>query len=507
MNGWKKYANSRLWAILFCALAWHGAEAKAPLVGSLQRNLAATRQLYTQLISGESPKIAELALFTNLLPKGGGIHHHYSGAIYAETYLDWVGEKRFCIYRATTSDPKVEKFRIETNPQNLTEAVRQLCLGAGAVREDNQFYRELLETWSVKDFDSHYHEQRAPDQHFFETFGFFGVVSNRDYNKGLQSLKDRAKSENIGYLETMLGSGPAISHSELDRQLNALSSDSTLVQVENTLAYAVKTLAADSETNALVDNYIKSLEIAAAGLDDGDFRLRFQTYANRNNPPARVFNTLYGSFEIARRTNLVVGVNIVAPEHGHVSMRDYSLHMKMFAFLKKLFPKVKLSLHAGELVLGMVPPEGLRFHIREAVQVAGADRIGHGVDITHEEGAIELLKQMKQRGVAVEINLSSNAFILGVKNEAHPLRLYARFGVPIVISTDDAGVSRTNLSGEYLQYVSRYKPSYDDLKQVVFNSIRYSFLPEDEKREELEKLEKRFTEFEARMARFPRVRY
>jgi adenosine deaminase/adenosine deaminase CECR1 len=77
--------------------------------------------------------------------------------------------------------------------------------------------------------------------------------------------------------------------------------------------------------------------------------------------------------------------------------------------------------------------------------------------------------------------------------------------VPFVISTDDAGVSRNNLSGEYLLYVSRYKPSYDELKQVVYNSLRYSFLPEDEKREERNKLQKRFTEFETRTAHIPRA--
>jgi adenosine deaminase len=56
-------------------------------------NYAITNQYYSQLLSGRTPNVAELNLFANLLPKGGDIHHHYSGAIYAETYLDWVGKK------------------------------------------------------------------------------------------------------------------------------------------------------------------------------------------------------------------------------------------------------------------------------------------------------------------------------------------------------------------------------------------------------------------------------
>ena len=159
---------------------------------------------------------------------------------------------------------------------------------------------------------------------------------------------------------------------------------------------------------------------------------------------------------------------------------------------------MRLALHAGELTLGMVPPEGLQSHIREAVEIAGADRIGHGVDIVYERDAVGLLRIMRERRVAVEINLTSNAFILGVKNEAHPVQVYRQQGVPFVISTDDPGVSRNNLSAEYVLYTSRYKPSYDALKETVFNSIRYSFLSEAEKAAELKILTQRFAAFDAR---------
>ena len=511
MNNLKKYAKNNVWVVLLCALTLNGAVAREASTAPAQRNLAATRNFYAQLISGTTPNVAELTLFTTMLPKGGDLHHHYSGAIYAETYLDWVGAQGYCVYRVTDPVLKIEKFRIETNPQGQSETARQLCSSADQVRADNAFYRGLLKTWSDKDFDNHTHEQPAPDQQFFDTFGYFGAVSDYDYNKGLQSLKERAKAENLGYLETMLKGGPTMPRPDLDKQLNALagisftttSSSSSSRQVDEVLAHAFDVLSHDADTAALIDDYVKSLQAAVAGLDDDDFKLRFQAYANRNSSPAKVFGALYGAFAAAQRSQLLVGVNIVAPENGYVSMRDYDLHMKMFAFLKQRFPGVKLSLHAGELALGMVPPEGLRSHIRDAVLTAGADRIGHGVDIVHEADAPELLRQMKRRPVAVEINLSSNAFILGIKNEAHPLRLYTRFGVPIVISTDDAGVSRNNLSGEYLLFVSRYKPDYDELKRVVYNSIRYSFLPDEEKRSEMAKLDKRFAEFESRIADLP----
>ncbi len=499
--------KTKIWLTLIsCMLVFGNVEASDTITGNPQRNLIATRNHYARLISGSMPLIAELTLFTNMMPKGGDLHHHYSGAIYAETYLDWVEAQGLCVFRTTDEALKIEKFRIAPKPQELSEAARAVCLNADAVRRDNGFYRELLERWSDKDYENHFHEQPAPDQQFFDTFGYFGEVSGYDYNKGLQLLKGRARSENLGYLETMLESGPSVSKPELESLLNTLNGASPARSVEEVFSKAYTFLANDVDAKARLDGYVKLLEGAAAGLDDDTFKVRFQTYVSRNNAPAKVFGSLYTSFSAARRSRLVVGVNIVGPENGHVAMRDYSLHMKMFAFFKQHFPDVRVSLHAGELVLGMVPPEGLRSHIREAVLVAGSNRVGHGVDIAHETDALDLLQIMKERAVVVEVNLTSNAFILGVKNEAHPLLLYSRYGVPFVISTDDAGVSRNNLSSEYLLYTSRYRPSYNELKRVVYNSIRYSFLPENEKREETAKLDTRFAEFEARIAGLERLK-
>jgi adenosine deaminase/adenosine deaminase CECR1 len=198
---------------------------------------------------------------------------------------------------------------------------------------------------------------------------------------------------------------------------------------------------------------------------------------------------------------LIVGVNIVGPENGVVAMRDYNLHMQMFHLLKQRYPDVHLSMHAGELTLGMVPPEGLRDHIRNAVEIAGAERIGHGIDVTYENNPVRLLEEMQQRHVAVEICLSSNAFILGVEQKAHPVTVYLRHKVPFVIATDDAGVSRSNIGAEYLLFVSRYKPSYDVLKQVVYNSIHYAFIDPAEKKLQLQQLDRRFIQFEAAAAK------
>lgn len=490
--------------MLICLLSFGVADARVIKAKKTTppSSYVATNQYYSHLISGATPNVAELNMFTNMLPKGGDIHHHYSGAIYAETYLDWVGKKNYCIYNENDEQLKVEKYRIEIRPvAELGEKAGKICLSADAVRKDNAFYRELLMRWSDKDYGNHYHEQPPPDQQFFDTFGFFSPVANAAYQEGLQALKDRAKAENVQYIETMLGKSPDVVNPSLAKKINNLKADSSEEEVEVALNEYSDFMDGDAAAKEKIDSYVRTIEEAAAGIDDAAFRLRFQAYASRNNAPANVFSGLYSAFAAVKASNLIVGVNIVGPENGHVAMRDYSLHMQMFRFLNQRFPGVKLSLHAGELVLGMVPPEGLKNHVREAVEVAMADRIGHGVDIAHETEPDELLEVLKERKIAIEVNLTSNSFILGVKNEAHPVQLYRYYNVPFVISTDDAGVSRSNLSNEYLLFIVRYRPSYEELKKVAYNSIRYSFLNESEKIDELKSLDKRFTAFEARIAK------
>lgn len=98
--------------------------------------------------------------------------------------------------------------------------------------------------------------------------------------------------------------------------------------------------------------------------------------------------------------------------------------------------------------------------------------------------------------------MTSNEALLGVQGNDHPVRLYMQYGVPIAISTDDPGVSRNNLTDEYLKFVTRYKPSYDKLKEIVSNSIKYSFLTEDEKTKQIDLLNKKFISFEDTIASF-----
>jgi hypothetical protein len=76
----------------------------------------------------------------------------------------------------------------------------------------------------------------------------------------------------------------------------------------------------------------------------------------------------------------------------------------------------------------------------------------------------------------VEINLTSNHVILGIVGKEHPFPTYRKFGVPVALCTDDEGVSRIDLTREYVRAVETYALTYADLKELVRNSLDYSFL-------------------------------
>jgi adenosine deaminase len=77
----------------------------------------------------------------------------------------------------------------------------------------------------------------------------------------------------------------------------------------------------------------------------------------------------------------------------------------------------------------------------------------------------------------VEINLTSNDVILGIKGNEHPLPIYRKYHVPVSLSTDDEGVSRINMTHEYVRAAETYALSYTDLKQMVRTGLEHIFLP------------------------------
>ncbi|BFO15549.1 hypothetical protein SHKM778_19370 [Streptomyces sp. KM77-8] len=126
---------------------------------------------------------------------------------------------------------------------------------------------------------------------------------------------------------------------------------------------------------------------------------------------------------------------------------------------------------------GLAKPADLAFHIKEAVDVARTDRVGHGVDLVHEDDWQRTARTMAARETAVEVPFTSNAQILGVRGADHPFETYRSYGVPVVLATDDPGVSRIDISHEYRYAAETYDLSYAELKDLARASLEYAFLP------------------------------
>jgi adenosine deaminase len=438
---------------------------------------------------------ALLTAFFQQMPKGGDLHHHFSGSIYAEPLLE----------RAITEDFYLNLETMEvskTKPANGNWQTFSSLKNQGKL---DYYQQQVMQTWSIKDYNG----SVPSDDQFFDSFMKFEPTIVGHFAEGMLELKKRAIAENVSYIETQLSTIPCdMNVSDLTdfntklRQAAAQKDEKAVLKLLDELYKSfqqkdTKKYALDFNTNFIAKLH-KDLKI-----DDEKFTMRYQNFVLRFMDPVDLFKNLSIAFISANDSKLVAGVNIVSPEHGETSMKDYWLHMVMFKYCHSKFPDVKYTLHAGELTLGLVQPEDLTWHINDAIYIAGANRIGHGVDIAYEANSYDLLKYMSKNNIPVEINLTSNEFILKVKDNRHPFTLYKEFNVPIVISTDDAGILRSNMTEQYVLLAKRYPDvSYATIKQYVYNSINYSFIQDASVKKQLIKdLDTRFKAFEAKFSK------
>lgn len=413
---------------------------------------------------------AQLRLFLQAMPKGGDLHNHLSGAVYAEDFLAWAGEDGLCVSTATL--PSIV-------PAPCDPPGKAPAKGLAQNRAFPGLYGRAVNALSMRSYNPGADGAMASghDQ-FFSTFGRFGLAGNGRLPDMLAVAREYAAGDHVSYVETSVN--PSANQDLIDLA-NARPWDGDMAAAYAALEPAIPAMTAKArqefdDAEAAADRR-QGCVAPRPRTGPCAVTLGYQAFAGRILPPQVVFAQLTAAFAFAKADPRFVGVNIVAPEDDPTSLADYSLHMRMLQFLKAKHPDVKLSLHAGELTLGLVTPRELRFHIREAVEVAGAGRIGHGIDIVYEDGAQDLLARMARDKVAVEINLTSNDVILGVRGADHPLAVYRKAGVPFVLSTDDEGVSRIDLTNEYLRAVTEHGLTYADLKAAARGSLEYSFLP------------------------------
>jgi hypothetical protein len=406
-----------------------------------------------------------LLVFLHDIPKGGDLHNHLSGAIYAEDLLDFAATDNFCIERATS--------RLMSAPCDSCEHPT-LKPAVRCAYDDQILYNQIIDAWSMRNW--HPGHESGHD-HFFAAFDKFELAADRNVAQSVATLINRAAREHVQYIEFM-HTADIDAASRLGMKLE-WKSDFAKMR-EELLAGGLKEITAATSAALSEDEARARTELKCATRDAEPgcaVTVRYLYQVLRALPPAAVFAQIVLGFELASSDPHFVGLNLVMPEDWYVPIRDFNQHMAMLDYLHGVYPKVHISLHAGELAMGFVKTEDLAFHIRASVERGHAERIGHGVDLMLEKNPIGLMKEMADRNVLVEINLTSNDQILGVTGDDHPLPIYMKYGVPVAISTDDEGVARSDMTHEYLRAVEGYRLTYTQLKRMTRQSLEHSFLP------------------------------
>jgi adenosine deaminase len=402
-----------------------------------------------------------LHAFLQQMPKGGDLHNHLSGAVYAESFIRYAAQDGLCIDRAALALAQPPCDPAGNMPP------------ASLAFQDSTLYGHLLDAFSMRQFVA---GPESGHDHFFATFGKFGPATNGHTAEMLAEARSRAAAGHLQYMETMFNPDGGAS----GRLGASLGWNDDLGKLrEQLLSGGLPKIVADAG-KFLDDTEKKEQEELRCGQSQPDpgcnVQARYLYQVARGLPKEMVFAQILAGFELAQKDSRVVGLNLVMPEDAYLPIHDFNLHMRMLDFLHSLYPKVHITLHAGELTQQLVPPEEL-FHVRASIESGHAERIGHGVDVMQEPDPEGLLRMMAQQRVLVEICLTSNDVILNVTGNHHPLPMYLKFGVPVALATDDPGVSRGDITQEYERAAETYHLSYQELKKFARASIEYSFLP------------------------------
>ncbi len=410
----------------------------------------------------------ELRVFLQGMPKGGDLHLHLSGGtVYSETLIRDAVQDGLCVKTASMTLFK---------PQ---DSCGEGSVPAGDAFKDQHLYDALVNAFSMRNFVPS--SGISGHDQFFSTFDRFQALGTSHVGEWVDEIATRAAQQNEQYIEAMYT--PVFSNAARLGYQIGWDGDS----VESMKRTRDALLAAGLRNEIITDRKeIDTIEATRAQLEQCgqtqpkpacSVKVLYLFQVLRGFPPQQVFAQTLLGFELASGDPRVVGLNFVMPEDSYLSMRDYHLQMKMLDYLHSIYPKVRIALHAGELAPGLVPPDGLKFHIREAVDLGHAERIGHGVDVIYEDRPQELLQELAAKHIMVEINLTSNDVILNIKGKDNPLSVYRAAHVPLALSTDDEGVSRIDITHEYQKAVEEQELGYLDLKNMARTSLEHAFIP------------------------------
>jgi len=217
--------------------------------------------------------------------------------------------------------------------------------------------------------------------------------------------------------------------------------------------------------------------------------------ANSEGNTIRIFSLLCGMRQNARsqevaelavkyRDKGVVGFDIAGPEDGFPP----SDQLDTFEFLRK--ENAHFTIHAGEAY-------GLP-SIWEAIQICGAERLGHGVriaddiDFNHTPARLgRLASYVRDRRIPLEMCPSSNIQTgVAASFAEHPLAKLSKLRFRVTINTDNRLMSATSMSREMNEMVAACDWNFLDLQRVTINALKSAFIPFEERLEIIDEIVK-----------------
>ncbi|GAA6170101.1 hypothetical protein NBRC116591_39140 [Sessilibacter corallicola] len=408
--------------------------------------------------------------FVRALPKGGDLHHHLTGSMYSEWWYELAsnpasngGYEYFTRvellpcrgYNSDEFSPNSQFFYFKTIQKSNYETL-SAC--------EKSTYKSLSEL-SPKEKNGFLSSIRLDEPHedrkeFFERhWQRLGDMTRNPIirSKLLLRKMQSYKQQNVSYLETI--SNPS----------GFVHPDGSYIAPESVLT--------------LFKDMLNSPEAKATGVT-----VRFQISILRFSGFAE--KALVSAFEfIDNNRDYYVAINFVGREDDG---RGHPLRfLKTLRELRLHFPKINLSIHGGE----SVEPNK---HVKDTLLI-GATRIGHGLNSIMDPDTLLLLRNGKY---LIETNLISNYKLKYITDfKKHPFPEYLRVGIPVALSTDDNGMWDSTFSDEFYVAIKEYNLSWQELTEMITNSIAFSYLDDTSKEEHMTQLDKSLKKFmKARLA-------
>lgn len=481
MRAWRKSWRILGWLIAGTAVGCATAPETSDLLdqsGYWQPGSAGAAERF-ELAKRSTP---ELISYIRRMPKGADLHNHLSGASYADFMMQSARDAGHLYDRAAnrfvdmTSETTVSFDDFISNAQ-LVSAFRNSVSIRG---------------WLGEGGNGH--------DAFFKSFQHMAGTGRR-IPEMLAEVLARNHYQNVQHVELMVSVAPVSVIGRFVDRFRGLDLDDLPQSLDS-----YRPLFDDPDVNREFTQELDRWQREAESILRSEYGLRWADMPSvsyipqldRSGPIDRFFGAAVLFMVGVQADPRIVGLNIVAPEDLPLSHWQFDDQMKIIDYLWRELDRPAITLHAGELSLRESPVEPMQDRIRRSITQGHARRIGHGVSIAWEKDLFGLLAKMKREGILVELIPSSAEVILGKAGPDHPFYLYRSAGVPMCICTDDEGVSRTNLTMEYVKMVQNYGLSYVELIRMSRACLEHAFLDDDTRSAML-------SSFDAAVADFERV--